>query len=189
MAALTKTPRPELVPIVPLEYVADHARRVARMCDMLEAIADELPNKAKPFWNEVTQLCTTIIPRHYDEVTQLLMPVLRRRTKGAVECEAVLSRLQAEYWEERARLPELTELLTDAVGKDAHRLSADALGYALRGFFDAIRRQSQWETEVLLPLASRHLTQEDLDQLARELASSVTALPTLREVQHHGEQT
>lgn len=170
MPFLTHHSRPVVVPIIPLDYVAAHSKRVAAMCDLLEAIADELPKKAKPFWQEVTRLCTTVIPQHYDAVTRLLVPVLLRRTEGELDCEAVLLRMQADYTDERARLPELTELLTDAFGADDARLSADALGYALRSFFEAMRRQIRWETEVLLPLASRHLTPEDLEELAQGLS-------------------
>lgn len=170
MTALSRPARPQIVPIVPLEYVAAHSKRVGAMCDLLEAIADDLPQKAKPFWREVTRLCGTVIPQHYDAVTRLLVPALLHRTQGEADCEAVLLRMQADYTHERARLPELTELLREAIGQDSLRLSPDALGYALRSFFEAMRRQIRWETEVLLPLASRRLTAEDLDELATCLA-------------------
>ncbi|MEL7011761.1 MAG: hypothetical protein AAFO72_00620 [Pseudomonadota bacterium] len=159
----------------PLDSVADHARRVSQMCDLLEALADDLPHRPAPVWREATRLCNDIIPGHYKEVLDVLVPILQRRTEGEVECEDLLRRLQADFEDEACRLSELNDLLVEAVETDAGRdtdakkIASETLGYALRGFFAALRRNGSWETDVLLPLAARRLIAEDLAEMAVRL--------------------
>ncbi|MEL6913144.1 MAG: hemerythrin domain-containing protein [Pseudomonadota bacterium] len=155
---------------LPLLRLARHGQRVLDLCDLLEAIADDLPRKTMPVWREVAQLCGTIVPRHYDTLNRIFLPLLRRRTAGDVECEAVLTRLETEYSDSSHRLPELVSLLHDTVNNSPPGIDTEALGFALRGFFEAIRRQMAWEMDVLIPLARRRLTREDLDELVSSFA-------------------
>lgn len=154
---------------MPLVLVARHARRVSQFCDLLETLADDLPRKAMPVWREVHRLCNTVIPMHYEDVASVLVPVLIRRSKGNADCEDVLNRLRLDYDDGRVRIPELAEILTDAMCSDGPKIEPDALGFALRSYFEAMRRQSDWELDVLLPLARRKLTQEDLEEIALQL--------------------
>lgn len=153
----------------PLEHVAEHANRVSQMCDLLEALADDLPRRPIPVWREATRMCNDVIPGHYHDVVFLLVPILLRRTQGDVDCEDLLQRLQSDFEDEAYRLTELNELMVDAVGEDGAKIGAEALGYALRGFFGALRRNTSWETDVLLPLAERYLNSEDLKEISSQL--------------------
>lgn len=172
---------------LPLAQVAEHARRVGDLCDLLEAIADDLPRKTKPIWREVIRLCSTIIPNHYDDVIGVVVPVLMRRTEGDIDCESVLRRLHADYIDGRVRLPELTDILDDAIRSDGPAIEPEALGFALRSFFQAIRRQTDWEIDVLLPLANRRLTREDLDEIALSLSvHGIDELPKIPNVSSVG---
>ncbi|MEM6588445.1 MAG: hypothetical protein AAF641_08370 [Pseudomonadota bacterium] len=156
-----------------LDRVADHARRVSQMCDLLESMADDLPHRPVPVWREATRLCNQIIPGHYHEVLNVLVPVLQRRTKGDLDCENLLRRVRADFDEEACRLSELNELLVEAIDPDGNARSGtigpETLGYALRCFFTALRRNGSWEMDVLLPLASRRLNADDLDEMAHML--------------------
>ncbi|MEO0753069.1 MAG: hypothetical protein AAFY25_14835, partial [Pseudomonadota bacterium] len=129
----------------PLDQVADHARRVSQMCDLLEALADDLPRRPAPIWREATRMCNDVIPGHYREILNVLVPILKRRTEGELDCEYVLRRLQQDFEDEACRLSELNDLLIEAVGTDASKIGPEALGYALRGFFGALRRNGCWE--------------------------------------------
>ncbi|MEL7279695.1 MAG: hypothetical protein AAFY35_10820 [Pseudomonadota bacterium] len=153
----------------PLDDVADHARRVDQMCDLLEALADDLPRRAAPVWREATRMCKAVIPMHYQNILTVVMPVLRRRCQGEVDCENTLRRLQTDFEEEACRLSELNELLEEAMETGGSTIDPEALGFALRGFFGALRRITSWETDVLLPLADRHLNAEDLNEIACNL--------------------
>ncbi|MEL7166852.1 MAG: hypothetical protein AAGL96_15385 [Pseudomonadota bacterium] len=155
----------------PLALVAQHARRVAELCDLLEAIADDLPRQPKPIWSEVRRLCGATIQQHYDEVLRALVPVLMRRTRGDADCEDMLNRMRLDYVDGQVRLPELEELLNDASRVNGPGLGANALGFALRSFFETIRRQTDWEMDVLLPMARRRLTPSDLAEVKSALDS------------------
>lgn len=174
MTALTPTADNYAAASIPLRQVAAHSRRVADLCDLLEAIADDLPRRVAPVWDEVSRLCSTIIPNHYDDVSRVILPVLLRRLEGNADAVAVLRRLQADYLECCVRLPELNDLLADATGSSVSRARGDALGYALRHFFESLRRQIDWEKDVLLPMASRSLTVADLDEIMPRLSHRVS---------------
>ena len=61
-------------------------------------------------------------------------------------------------------LEDLDELLSEALTFDcADR--AETLGFALRGFFETLRRTLTWELDIVWPMAKRILTPMD----AREL--------------------
>lgn len=153
----------------PLEHVAEHANRVSQMCDLLEALADDLPRRPAPVWREASRMCNDVIPGHYNDVLGLLVPILLKRTQGDVDCADLLQRLQLDFEDEACRLAELNDLMINAVGDDAHKIGAEALGYALRGFFGALRRNTSWEKDVLLPLAERYLHADDLEEISGRL--------------------
>ena len=150
----------------PLDYVAEHADRVNQMCDILEALADDLPRRPAPVWREAKRMCNSVIPGHYQDVLTVLMPILLRRIAGELDCEDTLRRLQEDFEDEACRLTELNDLLEEALTADRCSIGPEALGYALRGFFNVLRRNTSWETKVLLPLATRRLTADDLNEIA-----------------------
>ncbi|MEM7733330.1 MAG: hypothetical protein AAF280_11180 [Pseudomonadota bacterium] len=151
----------------PLEDMAQHALRVAQVCDLLEALADDLPRRPVPVWREAAHMCNDVVRRHYKLLLDVLLPMLEDRTRGNGECDPVLLRLQSDFEEEASGLYELNALMVDAVNDRSGNIGAEALGYALRCFFGALRRNVSWEMEVLLPLATRRLNIADLNKLSR----------------------
>lgn len=151
----------------PLQDMADHALRVSDICDLLEAMADDLPRRPAPVWKEARRMCDDVVRVHYALLLDVLLPVLSTRLRGQPDCEHMLTRLNADFEEEASKLTELTALMTDAVSDRARPISPEALGYALRCFFCALRRNAMWETDVLLPLAKRALSADDLESLTR----------------------
>lgn len=154
---------------MPLMQFVSGAHRVAELCDLLEALADDLPRKATPVWREAVRLSVTVVPEHIKEMTCILLPVLRQRTKGDALCEAVLRRVQTDYDESRSTLPELTELLEQSAVNSTPGMTPEALGFALRGHFEMIRRHIGWETDVVLPLAKSRLTDTDLRAISNSI--------------------
>ncbi|MEM7295046.1 MAG: hypothetical protein AAF330_00205 [Pseudomonadota bacterium] len=155
---------------MPLTQFEGESALMATCCDLLEEIADDLPQATLPVWREALQLSMTVMPRHLDAVIHGLIPALMQRARGDALCEALLSQLKADYEETFAHLPELLDLLEHVLSAAHPKVSADALGFALRSFFEAIRRQMSWENEVLIPLATRRLTETDRQSLLRALA-------------------
>lgn len=166
MKTRTRTPcGPEpLAP--PLAQLAGYCERASDLCDLLESIADDLPEQQPAKWKLVIIQSLVTIPQYYQMVARVLLPLLLKSPDIHAECVQFLQRIQKDYLDAEASLPELQALLLDSEPSQRQLISADALGYALRSFFEAIRRQTVWEREVLLPFASRHLTEQDLDQVA-----------------------
>ncbi|MEM6634546.1 MAG: hypothetical protein AAF667_01525 [Pseudomonadota bacterium] len=155
---------------MPLSQFVKGAERVAELCDLLEVLADDLPRKAPPVWREAVRLSSTIIPDHIDNIAHVLLPLLARRTRGETFCDTVLRRLQTEYQDCQSQLPELTDLLGNGLSEQMPGLAPEALGFALRGHFEMIRRQIDWERDVLLPLARRCLIAADFNVIAQAQA-------------------
>lgn len=149
---------------MPLSPFVKGATRVAELCDLLEALADDLPRKAPAVWREAVHLTVTVLPEHLDQMSSVLLPVLASRTEEDTMCKAVLGRLVVDYEDSRSGLSELTELLENAM-RGQSSLPSEALGFALRAHFEAIRRQIGWETEVILPLAKRCFTNREIEAL------------------------
>ncbi len=149
----------------PLKNMADNAKRVAQICDLLEAMADDLPRRPAPVWREAALMCDEVVKKHYKSVLDVLLPVLETRIRGDEDYAAVLDRLHGDFEEEASRLSELSALMIDALEDSRGQIGAEALGYALRGFFGALRRNVSWEMDVLLPLAKRRLNVDDLSKI------------------------
>ena len=161
----------------PLGEMADHNARVVQICDLLEAMADDLPRRPVPVWREAARMCEEVVKRHYKLVLDVLLPVLEARTLGEEDCEDVLRRVHADFEDEASKLLELNALMLDTVGDSAGKIEPEALGYALRCFFVALRRNASWEADVLLPLARRRLNIDDLDMLRRLMQMDANIKP------------
>lgn len=145
----------------PIALIAAHAKQVAIVCDLLEAIADNLPSPASGACAEAERLCKFEVPRHFHELTVALIPLLKERAQDPVNLKQ-LDQMSRDIAEETEGLGELLEILSSIQQHDKHKLSSEALGYALRGFFDSMRRQLNWEENVLLPMADELLSDKDL---------------------------
>ncbi|MEM6303453.1 MAG: hemerythrin domain-containing protein [Pseudomonadota bacterium] len=167
-----------------LKRVAADGQRVSDLCDLLEAMADDLPKVAPAVWKEARRLSLTLLPEHLDDMAQVLLPVLARRAGSDLTCAQMLARLQLDYEDGSLHLTELSDMLADGAVSGGRAMSSDALGYALRGFFEPLRRQMDWEKDVLLPLATRCLTADDLTEIARRMGNpsrrARTPIPNVR---------
>lgn len=162
----------------PLEQLAKYSKRVSNLCRLLETLADELPKQLPARWRQAAVESLVAAPQHFDLMTQTFFPLLLRRHELGADFGPFLRLLHKEYVECEASLAELQELLAESLTSGAGGLSPDALGYALRSFFDSIQRRTIWEQEVLLPLADRLLSAQDLKQISVALEDvNVTMLP------------
>ncbi|PSJ55062.1 hypothetical protein C7I85_26950 [Mesorhizobium soli] len=128
-----------------------HAEKLA-LCDLLEAIADSLPQalnreqclaasgKLEPLLREV---------HAYEE--GVLFPAYIRAQGNAQPSVELVARLKAEHIEDADFAAELAEGLR-RIGQGLDVLNVDALSYMLRGFFAALRRHIANEREAMAPL-------------------------------------
>jgi hemerythrin-like domain-containing protein len=121
------------------------------MCDMLEAVADGLPNNVPPA--HCAQLATEIVDlltRTHREEEAILLPLLAASPRP--ELRQLARRLRAEHDYDGDAVIEVSEaLLAVAARHPLH--SADATGYLLRSFFEGLRRHVRAERDLLAILA------------------------------------
>lgn len=141
----------------------------AGLCDMLESIADSLPDEVDPL--QCRQALTSLqieLPLHHKDEEVGLFPLLEQRAKPKDNLAEHLAQLSLEHATDESFADELSQEL-DSLSRGERPQNPNMLGYMLRGFFEGYRRHLHWENTVLLPLARKRLTDADLDQLARTM--------------------
>lgn len=121
------------------------------LCDLLEQIADSIPgNIDRTICSALTRELTPFICRIHRFEEQTLYPLTRTPTSDLKLVDATIERLKHEHLEDRCFAEELTEALRE-LSQNTVPQNPDALGYMLRGFFEAMRRHVAFESEHLRP--------------------------------------
>lgn len=157
-ADLNRVPSPPA-----FERLEAQSRRALQISDVLEAVADDLPRFSAAMWREARQLCRTDLRRHLLTTIKVVIPALQKEMHGDPDCKAFLARILMDRHEELERLSALDDMFADASARGAKNIEHEALGFMLRAQFEAIRRLVAWDTDVLYPIASRWLREEDLE--------------------------
>ena len=124
------------------------------LCDRLEEIADSLPdgtNRQKCMY-AARALGPMIRGVHRFE-EDVVFPMIAERRVSDEKIDTTLNRLRFEHCEDECFAEELTEAL-HALGSGDPDVNIEAIGYVLRGFFEAMRRHIAFESEMLLPMGS-----------------------------------
>lgn len=118
------------------------------LCVELEAIADGLPFDVERL--RCLRVASELVPRirraHLLE-EETLFPAFEQGT--GTEGRATVRRLRAEHVHDENSADALTEILME-IGHGSGVGNAEALGYMLRAFFDAVRRHVAFEQEHIL---------------------------------------
>ncbi|MBU1174081.1 MAG: hemerythrin domain-containing protein [Alphaproteobacteria bacterium] len=123
-------------------------REQRTLCDALEQIADSLPDAIdRKVCLHVARLLPTLIARAHRYEEEVLFAALDRPGLTPFDPHPTLERLKIEHAGDECFAEELSEvLLSYAEGRPTH--SAEATGYMLRGFFEALRRHIAIEEEL-----------------------------------------
>ncbi|MEM6595589.1 MAG: hypothetical protein AAF672_12440, partial [Pseudomonadota bacterium] len=148
-----------------MNTAARAAERVADMAKLLETLADTLPKCSPPMWRVAQIRCGTTLKPHFMTLTRHVIPTLSGYKNNSIDQHALLMRFDLDCIEQLHSLTDLDDLLSDVLEDRGPAKDAEALGYALRGHFDEIRRTLAWETEVIWPLAARVLRGRDIDRI------------------------
>ncbi|MEL6960115.1 MAG: hypothetical protein AAGL89_14310 [Pseudomonadota bacterium] len=167
MAAVTETKDPENLISFSISACEAQLQRAFQVCDLLEALADDLPRRQAPVWRETQRQCQSVLRPHFMLLINVVLPILLKRSKENVDREEVLMRLVADNESQLHALEDLDDLLSEAIAPGRSD-NAESLGFALRGFFDTLRHNLTWEVDVVWPLAKRVFTEVD----AKDLNSS-----------------
>jgi hemerythrin-like domain-containing protein len=148
----------------------DHALQL-ELCDLLECLADGLPDFDRAIARSAGAILRHGFEPHLQLEEDMLFPLLRRRAPEGAPLRAVMRQLEAEHAADESLAHELADELQLLVDTGLVR-NAEMLGYMLRGFFEHQRRHIEWENGVLLPLARQTLTPADLAELQDWIMSS-----------------
>lgn len=131
----------------PIAWWKEAHRLQLALCDDLEEIADSLPA------NIVNQQCllaakslTRLIRDVHAFEEETLFPALRRVFRASDEFNAAVDRLTFEHLTDECYADDIAEKLT-YVGSGGRDVNMEALGYMLRGFFEALRRHIAFERD------------------------------------------
>lgn len=135
--------------------------RILEICDMLEVLADDLPKQQAPVFREAQRQSQLALKPHYGLLSQHVLPTLLARTEGEDERQDLLLKLHADCLNRVETVEALDDLFDDVLTSNRFDIEPEALGFALRGFFECFRNDAAWQLDVLWPLSLRVLTDED----------------------------
>ncbi|MCP4317040.1 MAG: hemerythrin domain-containing protein [Hyphomicrobiales bacterium] len=146
---------PDGDPLVALEKA--HVTQLT-LCDMLEQIADSIPGQISR--ETCSKLGGDLLPlirniHRFEE--DILYPLAIERLGSTPAIEATVTRLQYEHCEDECFAEELADALYE-LGTGKAPKNPEAIGYMLRGFFEALRRHIAFEHEHLLRLMRQAAT-------------------------------
>lgn len=122
-----------------------------RFCDMLEEIADGLPDRVDRFkCLTVANALSPLLAGVHQFEEEVVFPTYSARTGGS-DSAASLRRLSTEHVADECFADELTEVLL-AIGHGAPVKNPETIGFMLRGFFESVRRHIAFEREHILPV-------------------------------------
>ncbi len=118
------------------------------ICDVLEEIADSLPDRIdKAVCIQTAIMLPQIIARAHSYEEDILFPLLEKSKNSVIDLKSTLIRLRLEHVGDKCFAEELAEVLM-SYGAGVPNLAAEATGYMLRGFFEALRRHVAFEREL-----------------------------------------
>ena len=154
----------------PIDHIQSALGRQAKLCDLLEHIADGLPENVDPaVCAAARQMLVMELPLHHRDQEEGLFPLLAKRAVPGDNVEQQLRQLSLEHATDEGVASELLELLPVLAGGRQY-FGPNATGYLLRNFFECYRRHLAWEQIVIIPLARRRLSAPDLEALAGRIA-------------------
>ena len=174
MATVTETEDPDVFKAHSIAACEAQSRRAVQVCDLLEALADDLPRKQAPVWRETQHQCRGVLQPHFSFLAYDVLPMLLKRSKKSADREGMLARLITDIEMQLHALQDLDDFMSEALLSERFDQNAESLGFALRSFFDTIRHNLRWEQDVIWPLSMRILTVEDLKKLVTGTASELT---------------
>ena len=134
--------------------------RLLDICNLLEGIADGLPNDVPR--RQCRLLASSVVEQlkatHAFE-ERVLMPRLMASDNTGLRLAAARLRQEHEFDDQAAR--EIEEALHDLLG-GRRMMSPDATGYLLRSFFESVRRHVHAEQDLLYLLEDTTPTNRSL---------------------------
>jgi hemerythrin-like domain-containing protein len=153
----------------PFAYLSYEHVIEERLCDLLEAIADALPDSVSPVCAKTAvDYLQTRFPGHIALENEIVFPALKAAQSDILSLGRATKQALQEHAADEDTAAELAEALT-AFTNDREAGDANVLGYMLRGFFEQRRRHIVWEETLLYPLARSNIEVEDMNGLGESI--------------------
>ncbi len=155
----------------PLDVIRSEHNRQGLIADRLVKLADD--QTLEPVLDEAETLLaylTEDLPHHAEDEESAFLPKLKSRCRPDDGIDGILSEIdQAHAVERFLALHIVMDLKVLASGKELDQPMR--LFNNLRAFAEAQRRHLAWENSVVLPLACKRLSLEDLEEIGHNMAA------------------
>jgi hemerythrin-like domain-containing protein len=152
-----------------LDFILFEHLKHREMCNALDQLADA-PSFDRA---EVTRLAEFIrvdLTMHVFDEEEDFFPLLRQRCAPEDQVDAALDRFDREHEADRDLSAQVRIILYNAVSTSTPPSQMPGASEMLRAFAQGQRRHMMLENGVLIPLARRRLSKDDLEALGRRLA-------------------
>ncbi|MBL6951889.1 MAG: hemerythrin domain-containing protein [Alphaproteobacteria bacterium] len=160
----------------PIEYIfADHyrLRQVVAAMDRLLIEGLFVSPLAEDNGSDVAVVRTYLVdelPIHIADEEEDLFPCLEQRCPGDGETGQILATLRQEHVEDFALLPPVTAGLDNLLAGGAVR-EGELFEASAARFVETQRRHIIWENNIVLPLARRYFTVDDMANMGHNMAA------------------
>jgi hemerythrin-like domain-containing protein len=174
-----RTPDPEVMRDDPLAYLAYDHKAQRALADLLESVADSLPDGVNQASVALAaSLLRDSVVRRATLEEAALFPLIEAQAADGSPVRRAVVLARREQRDCAGRAIELAEEL-DQLAQTGRARNPDALGFMLRAYFDGLRRHLDWIDVAILPHARHALTAVDLGRLGEQFAR-------LRDTAHRG---
>jgi hypothetical protein len=172
--AFQRPPRIETVRRDPFSYLDYDQSAQRALADLLEDIADSLPDCVNRAAAALAAAQLRAVPaRHKAIEEQALFPVLEACCPDG-EITRTLAVARREHEDSAGHAVELAEAL-DALAEHGYAANPESLGFMLRAFFDGLRRHMDWVDAAIMPRARKALSAKDVAAFGARLAEVVAS--------------
>jgi hypothetical protein len=153
----------------PLATFAQLLREQLHICDQLEKITDDLPDKFnKKKCADLAQSIPVVLSLGHLVQDCVVFPALLQQPANHQFARQTADRLYDEHLTDQWDAFEVCDLLQELF-YNRSTVDMGQAGYLLRSFFESIRQTVSFELEYLLPLARNLLSENDLNQISEIL--------------------
>lgn len=133
-------------------------QRIRDVCDILEEIADSLPDLNPRTCRRAIDALQTDVPAHYRLSKNHVYPNLRYHSAEDAHFLSQLSGLIEEQDHDSATVEDIVAILLSYLTPGKTAFPAEATGFALRGFFESQRRHILWEERLIIPVIEEKIS-------------------------------
>jgi len=154
----------------PLEQIeAEHSFQLELLTNLEHIIKAEGSEKLTRLAPKLLEFFANDFARHMEHEERGLFPILKKRCRPSDDLEMIVNQLSYEHGLDR----DLVDFLLTDLEKIAHGLHhaiPARFNINAQAFIETQRRHIEWENRIVLPLAKKRLTEEDIDSLKKSMS-------------------